>query len=211
MPGQRRTARPRTRGSRLPTLAGLGAIVVLASAGAAAYVLAFHPAKPRHVDVLPSKVVNFQSVGLVGEPAQSGGGSPKLVQLLGSQNGPTFSPVQQSAQVNGLPEWTADLMQGGTYIFIYLPTGQCLTSTGPASRTVLQVQRCDLRLQQRWRRLGNPVVQGGHDFYQFANAASGKCLAQVSVSASQPGGAGLAACDPARPVSQLLAFWWTAS
>lgn len=211
MPGQRRTARPRSRGSWLPTLAGLGAIVVLASAGAAAYVLAFHPAKPEHVVALPSKVVNFQSVGLVGEPAQSGSGSAKLVQLLGSRSGPTFSPVQPSEQIAGLPQWTADLMQGGTYIFIYLPTGQCLASTGPAGRTALEVQRCDLRLQQRWRRLGNGVVQGGHDFYQFANAASGKCLTQVSVSASEPGGAGLAACDPAKPVSQLLAFWWTAS
>lgn len=210
MPGQRRTARPRTRGSWLPRLAGLGAIVVLAGAGAAAYLLAFHPTRPHHAVVLPTKVLGFQTVGLVGEPAQPGSGA-QLVQLLSQQDGPTFIPVQRSEEVSGMPEWTADQMAGGTYIFIYLPTGRCLASQGPDSRAALAVQRCDLSLQQRWRRQGNVVLRGGHDFYEFASAASGECLSQVTASASQPSGAGLASCDPAQPLSQLLAFWWNAN
>ena len=183
---------------------------MLAGVAAAAYAVAFHPAKPHHAAVLPTKVLSVQTVGLVGEPAEPDASS-KLVQLLSQQQGPTFSPVQQSQEISGVPEWTADQMAGGTYIFIYLPTGHCLASSGPASKPVLAVQRCDLSLQQRWRRMGNLILRSGHDFFQFASAASGKCLTQVAASASQPGGAGLASCDPLQPVSQLLAFWWSAT
>jgi hypothetical protein len=208
MPGQRRTGGSPSRGYWLPKLAGIGAIVVLVGGGATAYIVAFNPAKPRHIAPLPTKVLGYQTVGLIGEPASTGG-SNQLVQLVSQAKGPVFAPVQPTQVASGAPEWTADQMEGGTYIFIYLPTGRCLTSAGPAGRTVLAVDHCNLgSAQQRWR-LRNRVVRGGHDFYQFENAATGMCLAQVSRSASAPGGAGLAACDPNRPASQLLAFWWS--
>jgi hypothetical protein len=210
MPGQRRTAGPRTRGSWLPRLAGLGAIAVLAGGGTAAYLVAFRPARPETSSTLPAKVESYQSVGLVAEPAQSGSAGSRLLQLLSSQGKPAFTPVGLAQEINGQPEWTADLMAGGTYIFIYLPTGQCLAAAGTGRRPVLAVRRCDLGLQQRWRRLGAAAIRGGHDFYQFANAGSGQCMTRVSPSATAAGGAGLASCDPARPASQLLAFWWTA-
>jgi hypothetical protein len=210
MPGQRRTVGSRSRRSWLPVLAGIGAIVVLAGAGAAVYVVKFHPATPRHPPPLPTRVASYQTVGLVAQPAQPGGPRGVLLQLLSPQGTPMFSPVGQAQQVTGQPEWTADLMAGGTYIFIYLPSGQCLASAGSAGRLRLALRHCVLSTpQQRWRRLSTPVLQGGHEFYQFASAASGKCIAQLSAAASQPGGAGLASCDPTRPASQLLAFWWT--
>jgi hypothetical protein len=191
-------------------MAGLGSIVVVAGAGTAAYLLAFHPARP-HADSLPQKVLGYQSVGLIGQPAQAPHGTG-LVQLLSPQGGPAFSPVPPSEAVSGTPEWTADQMAGGTYIFIYLPTGECLTSTGPARRPALAVRHCRLSSSdQRWRRLGGAQQHSGHDFYEFANLGSGKCLSQVTVPAGQPGGAGLATCDPAEPVNQLLAFWWSAN
>jgi len=101
-------------------------------------------------------------------------------------------------------------MTGGGYIFIYLPTSECLTSAGPRARPQLTVQRCDLSRQQRWQRIGTGVLASGHDFYQFANMASGSCITEGSGSAATGYGAGLAACDRSRPASQLIAFWWTA-
>ncbi len=43
MPGQRRTAGPRARGSRLPRLAGFGVAVLVAGGLVTGYLLAFHP------------------------------------------------------------------------------------------------------------------------------------------------------------------------
>jgi hypothetical protein len=212
MPGQRRTAGPRTRGSWLPRLAGLGVIAVLAGGGTAAYLVAFRPAQPQAASTLPGKVESYQTVGLIAEPAQGGGGhgGGALLQLLSADGKPEFTPVGLAQQLNGHPEWTADLMNGGAYIFIYLPTGQCLAASGRGHRAVLAVQRCDLGQRQRWRRLGSATIQGGHDFYQFANSGSGQCVAQVSPTGANPAGAGLTSCSPAHPASQLLAFWWTA-
>ena len=102
-------------------------------------------------------------------------------------------------------------MTGGGYIFIYLPTSQCLTSAGTGTRARLAVQRCDLSPRQRWRQLGTGGDQGGHNFYQLANLASGECIAQLGGATRQDRKAGLAACDSAQPASQLLAFWWTAN
>jgi hypothetical protein len=209
MPGQRHTARPRTRGSWLPRLAGLAVIVVLAAGGVAAYVAGFHPAASKRPAPLPTRVASTQTVGLIAEPP-SAGGSASLEQLLSPQQRPAFSPVGISQQQQGQPEWIADVMTGGGYIFIYLPTSQCLASGGPRARPRLTAERCDLSPAQRWRRLGAGVLVDGHDFYQFADMSSGKCITQGSGSAAQGLPAGLAACDPARPASQLLAFWWTA-
>ena len=192
-------------------LAGIGAIVLVAGAGAAIYVLKFHPASASHPPPLPSRVTSFATVGLVAEAVQQGSLPGGLLQLLNPQGTPAFVQVSPAQQVSGQPQWTADLMADGRYIFIYVPTGQCLTSAGLDSRPLLMVRHCDLSLRQRWRRLGGPVLKGGHAFYEFASAANGKCIAQVSASPSQPGGVGLAPCDPSRPASQLLAFWWTAA
>ncbi len=192
-------------------MTGLGAIVVLAGAGTAAYLVAFHPAKPVHPVSLPEKVLGVQTVGLIGEvpPSTSASG---MVQLLSPQVSPTFSPVPQSEAVNGTPEWTADQMAGGTYIFIYLPTGQCLASRGPADHPSLALQHCDVNSpDQRWQRLGSAVLTSGHDFYEFENSGSSKCISQIAATVSPAGGAGLAPCSPAKPVSELLAFWWSAN
>jgi hypothetical protein len=211
MPGQRHTARPRARGSWLPRLAGLGVIVVLAAGGVAAYVAGFHPAASKRPAPLPTRVASTLTVGLVAE-ALSGGGSAGIDQLLSPQQRPAFSPVGISQQQlpQGQPEWIADVMTDGGYIFIYLPTSQCLASAGPRARPRLSAERCDLSRAQRWRRLGAGVLVDGHDFYQFADMSSGKCITQGSGSAAQSLPAGLTACDPARPASQLLAFWWSA-
>ena len=209
MPGQRRTPGPATRGSWLPRLAGLSAIVVLVGAGTAVYLLEFHPApaQAQHPAALPTTVASTQTVGLVAMSAQRGE-TGHLVQLLGSGASLVFSPVGASEAVDGHPEWIADQMSDGSYIFIFLPTSDCLAAAGPSGRLVLESQRCNLSLQQRWREEGRPTVKTGHDFYEFASAANGKCIMQDS---AVPTGPSLGGCDPAQPASELLAFWWSAN
>ena len=204
MPGQRHTARPRTRGSRLPRLAGLGVIVVLAAGGAGVYVAGFHPAAVKHPAPLPTRVASTLTVGLMAEPAGAPGSAAGMVQLLSPQQQPAFAPVSIGQQ--GQPEWIADVMTDGGYIFIYLPTSRCLAVGGPRARPQLSTQRCDLSRAQRWHRLGRGVLMAGHDFYQFENLADGKCIAQGSGPAGQGTPAGLAACDQDRPTRQLLAL-----
>jgi hypothetical protein len=209
MPGERRTGQRRTRGSWLPTLAGLGAVVLVVGGGTAVYLLKVHPAQHHGGTALSTKVVSFQSVGLVAEPAQAPSASATLMQLLSAGNVPGFEPVTQAQVNNGHAVWTADLMAGGTYIFIYVPTSACLASAGNPNAPRLTAQRCDLGLAQRWERLGTGSIQGGHEFYQFRNAASDKCLTEITSAPAQSGTASLTTCDPTRPASQMLAFWWT--
>lgn len=203
MPGQRHTARPRAEGSWQPRLAGLAAIVIVALAGTVAYLLAFHPGTDRQPSPPPSRVASTQTVGLL---AQVGSGQDSsMIQLLSTRRQPGFVPVDLAQQQDGQAEWIADAMTDGSYIFIYLPTSECLGSTGAR----LTVQRCNLSSRQRWRRLGNGVAEDGHDFYQYANVADRKCISRAASSGSGNYAAGLAACGSA-PASQLLAFWWVA-
>jgi hypothetical protein len=207
MPGQRHTARSRTRGSRLPRLAGLGVIVVLAAGGAGVYVAGFHPAAVKHPAPLPTRVASTLTVGLIAQPAAAAGSAADIVQLLSPRQQPAFTPAGISQQQLSQPEWIADVMTDGGYIFIYLPTSRCLAATGPRTRPRLSSERCNLSRAQRWRRLGSGVLVAGHDFYQFENLGAGRCITQGSGPAGQGLPAGLAACDPARPTRQLLAFW----
>jgi hypothetical protein len=192
-------------------MAGLGVVVALAGAGTGAYLVAFRPDGPAHTAVLPQRVADIQSVGLVG-PAPSSPSGSGLVQLLTSGAAPAFAAVRPSQTAAGTPEWTADQMAGGGYIFIYLPTGQCLTARGSAGRAALAVTHCNsASAQQRWRRQGSAVLTSGHDFYEFANASTGRCVTQLPSVSGSPGAAGLRPCDPARPAAQLLAFWWSSN
>jgi len=183
-------------------LAGLGAIVVLAGVGSVVYVAGFHEGRSDASSRMPSRVASFQTVGLVADQPAAGGAA---VQLLGAGHGVTLSPIAVAEQQEGDPQWTADLMVGGTYIFIYLPSSQCLAEGGSGARPVLTVQHCDLTAQQRWRRIGTGVLTGGHYFYEFANDASGKCITETAA------GPGLARCDSSQPASELLSFWWTSA
>jgi hypothetical protein len=209
MPGQRRSAGKRARGSWLPRLAGLGVVIALAAGAVTAYVVAFHPAGPRHAPPLPTRVINYQTVGLVTAGTQPGTSTSQLLQLQYQNGVLDFSPVAQAQQSTGSPQWTADLMGGATYIFIYLPTGQCLTATGSASKPELALRHCDLSGTQRWRRTHAAVLSQAHDFYQYANLGDGDCLTQASALSGQTFAAGLSACSAQQPVGQLIAFWWS--
>ncbi len=210
MPGQRRTASSRASGSWLPRLTGLGVVVLLAAAGVTGYVIAFHPAAKHHSPPLPTRVVSYQTVGLVVADSVPGTSSGQLLQLVSPHGTPAFSLLSQTQQAQGSPQWTADLMAGDSYIFIYLPTGQCLSAAGSARHPKLALRHCDLDASQRWRRMQRAVLSQAHDFYQYANLGDRACLTQQG---EQPGpvfGASLAACSPSQPADQFIAFWWSA-
>jgi hypothetical protein len=178
-------------------------ILVLAAGGAAAYLVTEHPTHAHPAAPLPTTVISNQTIGLVAQDSQPG--SSQLLQLRGTAGVPQFSVVTPTEQQAGTGQWTADEMGDNSYIFIFVPAGSCLTATGPATLTL---QHCDLRSHQRWRRTGRPSLVEGHDFYQYANLSSGTCLTQTGELPGPVWGAGLSACSPSAPASQLIAFWW---
>jgi hypothetical protein len=209
MPGQRRSAGKRARGSWLPRLAGLGVVLAVAAGAATAYVLAFHPAAPHRTAALPTRVISYQTVGLVTTGAQPGTTANQLLQLEYQNGALDFTPVAQAQQSTGSPQWTADLMGGATYIFIYLPTGQCLSATGSGGKPKLALRHCDLSGAQRWRRTQAAVLNQAHDFYQYANLGDGDCLTQADRLSGLTFAASLSSCSAQKPAGQLLAFWWS--
>jgi hypothetical protein len=208
MPGQRHTTGQRATGPRLARLAGLGVVVALASAGVAIYLVALHPASARPQPPLPTKVISFQTVGLIAQVAQPATSSGPLVQLLGPHGTPQFSPLGQAQEQAGSPQWTADLMAGDSYIFIYLPTGECLAATGPADQPKLALSHCDLSALQRWRRTTTATQIQGHDFYQYANLGDASCLTQTGALPGPAYGAALQVCSIGSATDQLIGFWW---
>src|SRR5258708_13218720 len=93
MPGQRGAAASRSRGARLPMLAGITVVLLLAGAGAAAYVVAFHQPAARRPSALPSRPISEASVGLVVTSGAGGPAGATLLQLIGSRAAPEFSPL----------------------------------------------------------------------------------------------------------------------
>ena len=207
MPGQRRTVGGRSRGSWLARLAGIGVIVVLAGGAVTGYLVTQHPLA--HDTTLSTRVISAQTVGLVAQSAQSGS-ADQLVQLLDRRGAPKFSPVSQAEQQSGSGEWTADLMSGGNYIFIFLPSDTCLGAASSAGRTKLVLQHCDLQASQRWQRLGSATPGQGHSFYRYANMADRSCLTEGSEQPGSVWAAGLSGCTTTTTTSQLVAFWWAA-
>jgi hypothetical protein len=182
--------------------------VVLAGGAVTGYLVTLHPhgANP---GALSSRVVSEQTVGLVAENARPGS-SGQLVQLLGLRGTPQFSLVSQAEQQSGTGQWTADLMAGGNYIFIFLPSDDCLGVAGPQGRPTLVLEHCDLQASQRWRRLASGTLAQGHTFYSYASLADRSCLTEGGQLPGQVWAAGLSSCTTTPATSQRVAFWWEA-
>jgi hypothetical protein len=150
----------------VPRIAGVGVVLLLASAGAIAALLPGQPHTAARRATPPATVEGIQAVGLVDSgPPVPGGGAAAPRTLVALPAGLGFIPGQQAA-----PGWTADQMAGGTYIFIYISNGQCLASA--AGRRAAVLQRCNLGYGQRWRRQDGDT--GG--YWQLRNAGNGRCL-----------------------------------
>jgi hypothetical protein len=199
MPGKR-NARSRVRGSWAARLIGIGLAIVLAGAGIAAY-LTFGN-KPSHSPGLPTRVLSQQAVGLVspGPPARAGA-SPAPEAFLVARSDLSFTAAAGQAGA----DWTADQMAGGTYIFIYLPNGQCLAS---ARKSAVTLTRCNLEASQRWIRQ-HLVSEGGLEYGELRNLSSSRCLTAVGGSAAAAPAQSaprLDRCQASPDWTQLVAF-----
>ena len=109
-----------------------------------------------------------------------------------------FSPVSPAAQAAGNPLWTADLMVGGSYVFIYIAGRPVPGGVRPPAG----LGAVPAALQPRGRisggtQLSATVKAGGRVFGQFRDMGSGRV--PVRGQRCRPGRAGLARRDPAQP------------
>jgi hypothetical protein len=214
MPGSFAASPHRAEGSRTPRLAGVAVGVVIAGGILGVYLSTAHAqhqvGPDRHRNpVLSGKVVADQTVGVIdfgpddnGDAARNDPGDHPLM-LVGQGTSVDFAAIPDSELSSGTPDWTADQMSGGTEIFIYVPTGKCLSPLGTQR---LQLTHCDLGLAQRWQQLNQEMVLG-QAIAQYANAQTGACL---TAPPREPGPARLAPCGKARTRTQEIAFWWSA-
>jgi hypothetical protein len=210
MAGQRGSRARRTRGSWTPRIIGIVVAAVLAAGAVAVYLSTASQPASQAVQRLADKVRTVQTVGLIDQGPPSGASAgPRLLRV--SSRGLEFSPLTPSERAAGNPQWTADHMANGGYIFIYVPDGRCLTSAGTPARALLRLRHCDLGADQRWAAVRGSVRAGGHVFAQYRSLSSGRCLAAGGAATGQADlPAELARCAPARPWQQLVSFWWAA-
>ena len=183
---------------------GISFVVLVAGAGVAAY-LVFGTRANKAADVLPTRVLSTQAVGLVvNAPATSGGGPGQRV-LIASSSALGFT-------AGGPPDaaWTSDQMAGGTYILIYLQNGLCLapkpvtsTSVTPPPARAVMLRRCSTtQASQRWVRQNRTAGAGGLDYWQLRDLGNGRCLTAGTGGSS----AQLAPCAATPGPRQLVAF-----
>jgi Ricin-type beta-trefoil lectin domain-like len=198
------------RGGSTVRLAGAGLAVLLAAAGATAYLVVDHTT---HAP-LPTSVVGTQTIALVNPGAagpgawQGTGQAPATLLAAGGR-------LTLSADAQPGAGWTADQMAGGTYIFIYLANGGLCLTAPAAPVSSAQLQPCDLQASQRWLRQGQTPGPNGLTYWQLRNQADGLCLgagSQVSTAAQQAGNAAasqdaaMQACEGAPSWRQLVTF-----
>lgn len=162
--------------------------------------------------LLSSRVIKAQNAGIIdfgpandGDPFTIRGDYPLKLQPSGS--GLEFVAITHAEIRAGTPVWTVDQMAGGTDIFIYTATSQCLTAipgTGGAADR-LRLAHCDLGLSQRWIAQDSQVALG-QAYARYANAKTRRCL----TAPDRPGSATLQACGSPTPKTQQIAFWWNA-
>lgn len=220
MPEQSHGHPRRTRGSWTPRIAGIILVVLLAGGLALRLSRAGKPAasaspqtRHHHRVSKPDQVASVQSVGLINfgpyDDHDNWRNDPDdhPLMLLAGQSGLVFARIPQSKLTNGAPAWTVNEMADGSYIFIDITTGRCLTEdTGPR----LALAHCDLSPRQRWRPV-NEFVLYGQAVAQYYNDSDGKCV--TAGKHPDHGSAGASAtltdCGPPRTKSQEIAFWWS--
>jgi hypothetical protein len=221
MPGPHGARPRRARGSWIPRLAGVAVVAAVAIGGLAAYLVTAHQpqvhqgTQPGHRrTVRSSRVVKAETAGIIdfgpvndGEPFITDRRDHPLM-LQPSRSGLVFVVVPHSEIKAGVPVWTVDQMAGGSDIFIYSATSQCLTAVpaAPGSPGRLRLAHCDLGPGQRWQPQDSQA-SSGQAYARYANALTGRCLTAPS---GHPGPATLQVCKSPIPKSQQIAFWWNA-
>jgi hypothetical protein len=166
--------------------------------------------KTSHHHGQPPKVVKVQTIGLIdfgpddnGDPGPDGSSKGNALMLLPKGRAIDFVTIPHAELVSGKPVWTANQMSDNSEIFIYVPSGKCLSGTLGGN---LQLARCDLSVDQRWLPVNSSIVQS-QVIAQYKNAKTGECL---TAPAHRPGPATTTSCGPSRTKTQEIAFWWSA-
>src|SRR5712692_3339746 len=221
MPDPLRTRPRRAKGSLLPRLTGVALVVVVAGGAAVvAYSRAAHHAAAPHLvsktrspgrgsgSGLSTHGASQQTVGLIDfgpyddkDPAVNDRDDHPL-ELLPVGTGVGFTRIPPADLSAGTPQWTVDEMGDGTDVFIYLPTGRCLSATPSGTRLVLAI--CAVSQRQRWRSVGQATAAGA-TISGFQNVKTGGCI----TAPRHPGAAFLSSCGPAHTKPQEIAFWWS--
>jgi hypothetical protein len=185
-------------------------VLFMAGAGAIAYSVASSAEASRHASQLSSRVQSVQTVGIIGQSGPRLADTDGLRQLVSSAAGLKFGPLPPASLVQGDPQWSADTMAGGTFVFIYAPDGKCLAAATRQGHPVLALSRCNLGAGQRWQRFNSAVAADGHLYGQYRNLGTGRCLAAGAAPTADPGPAALAPCAGAPATRQLISLWWAA-
>jgi hypothetical protein len=192
----------------------VGIALVLFAAATVASVLVFshtaararkQPAAPLPTNVVsPPLTVTLVNPG----PPPRRDSRPAPEKLQESATGLMFTAAGGAGQASS-QEWTADQMGGGTYIFIYVPDGRCLTAPTSPGATAAMLARCNLGLGQRWRHQYLGADAAGRGDWQLRSAADGLCLTAVTPPlGGQPGESGtdLRGCEAPARWRQLISF-----
>src|SRR5216683_2200011 len=171
MQGRRRAASRSGRERR-----SLGAIVVVLLAGAGiagfVYIRGTGTAAPQAAP-LPTNVTSEQTVGLANLGPQA---SSPVRMLTPAPAGLAFADAAASGQAAQDQQWQADQMGDGSYVFVYLPDGECLASWYGRGRASAGLVTCGVGVSQRWAHPYLGKDASGRGYWQLRSAADGQCL-----------------------------------
>jgi len=197
------------RGSLALRVGGTALVIVAAAAVTSALLLAHSGVQARKDTTakLSRKVTSALTVGLY-NPGPATPQHPRpLRQMLDSQADLlTFTAALDSGTEHSLERWTADKMSDDSYIYIFVPSGQCLTASARNLAAVF-LAKCDLGATQRWRRVQLGFLDNGLYYWQLRSQLNGRCLANSGGplnGTSTQHAARLEPCDRSRPAGQLI-------
>jgi Ricin-type beta-trefoil lectin domain-like len=189
-----------------------GTVLVIVTAGVVTSVLLLHhPGVRARQDAnraLSARVSSALTVGLI-NPGPTTAQHPAAVRRMLNVTGHTlnFTTATNRATAAGLEQWTADHMADGSYIFVFVPTGQCLAGSA-AHPDAVSLTTCDLSAAQRWQHLHTGFVGNGRYYWELRNMVTGRCLANPAVPVSGHPGESAARLQPCQqgshPPGQLI-------
>jgi hypothetical protein len=184
-------------------------VIVTAAAVTSALLLAHSGVQARKNATarLSTKVTSALTIGLY-NPGPATAQHPRPVrQMLDSQSGLLiFRAALDAGTLHTLERWTADKMSDGSYIYIFVPSGQCLTASAHNLAAIF-LAKCNLGVTQRWQHVNLGFLDNGLYYWELRSQLNGRCLANpgtpLNNNAAQHA-ARLEPCDKNRPARQLI-------
>jgi hypothetical protein len=197
------------RGSLALRVGGTALVIVAAGAVTSVLLLAHSGVQARKDNTarLSTKVISALTVGLYNPGPAAPQNSRPLRQMLDNQSGLlTFIVTRDAATQHSLERWTADKMSDGSYIYIFVPSGQCLTASAHNLAAIF-LAKCNLGVTQRWQHVNLGFLDNGLYYWELRSQLNGRCLANpgtpLNNNAAQHA-ARLEPCDKNRPARQLI-------